>query len=300
MIAWAHGTTGVVPGCGPSQLDKPFANLPAMDALLAHGWVLIASDYAGQGSVAPNPYLIGAGEAHSVLDAVRAAEKVLPEQVNAPTVVWGHSQGGHAALWTGALARTYAPDVNIVGVATLAPATDLRSLLDAARHTMIGRIMSAFLLKAYGDQYEASGFDSYTSGWRKILARDMANRCLAGFRTLYSVGESALVGDSLFSSSPLQGQLSRHLEDNSPQNLDTAPLLLLQGEQDDIVLPPIQRKFVRRQCAAGHIIELHWFHDDDHLSIVSAKSEAPKFLIQWTAERLAAHPWLEQCAETGP
>jgi len=36
------------------------------------------------------------------------------------TVVWGHSQGGHASLWTGILRPRYAPDVAIVGLAGIA------------------------------------------------------------------------------------------------------------------------------------------------------------------------------------
>ena len=39
-------------------------------------------------------------------------------------MVWGHSQGGHAALWAGQLAPTYAPELPIVGIAALSPASD--------------------------------------------------------------------------------------------------------------------------------------------------------------------------------
>ena len=30
-------------------------------------------------------------------------------------VIWGHSQGGHAALWAGQIAASYAPDLSITG-----------------------------------------------------------------------------------------------------------------------------------------------------------------------------------------
>jgi len=35
----------------------------------------------------------------------------------------GHSQGGHASLYTGELAASYAPDLKLVSVAAAAPAT---------------------------------------------------------------------------------------------------------------------------------------------------------------------------------
>jgi pimeloyl-ACP methyl ester carboxylesterase len=298
MIAWAHGTTGVVPGCGPSQLKKPFANFPALDALLAEGWVLVASDYAGQGTTAPNPYLIGPGEAYSVLDSVRAAGQLLPDDLDGQVVVWGHSQGGHAALWTGSLARNYASDLNIVAVATLAPATDLRSLLNAAQHTMVGRIMSSFVLRAYGDHYRDSGFDAYTRGWRGALARDMAGRCLAEPGAVFSVAEAALLGTTVFSSSPLSGALEGHLAENTPGNLGATPILVLQGERDELVLPHVQSEFIRQRCASGRAIELHRFKSDDHVSIVSSTSDAPRLLLDWTRDRLASRPWQETCTDT--
>ena len=55
------------------------------------------------------------------------------------TVVWGHSQGGHAALWTGQLAPTSAPELDIAGVAALAPASNLPGLIDNLGHQAFER-----------------------------------------------------------------------------------------------------------------------------------------------------------------
>ena len=131
VIAWAHGTTGIVPGCAPSVLDKSLAAgaAPAVREVIERGWVLVATDYVGLGTAGPHPYLIGQGEGRSVLDAVRAAKQIPGLSLADQTVVWGHSQGGHAALWTGILAPAYAPDVHVIGVAALAPATDLTALV---------------------------------------------------------------------------------------------------------------------------------------------------------------------------
>jgi pimeloyl-ACP methyl ester carboxylesterase len=86
--------------------------------------VIVATDYVGLGTAGPHPYLIGQGEARSVLDSVRAARQMPQLSLQPATVVWGHSQGGHAALWAGALAPSYAPDVHVLAVAALAPASD--------------------------------------------------------------------------------------------------------------------------------------------------------------------------------
>lgn len=59
VIAWTHGTTGVVEGCAPSVIADPFANVPAVQPLLDKGWIFVATDYAGQGTTGPHAYLIG-------------------------------------------------------------------------------------------------------------------------------------------------------------------------------------------------------------------------------------------------
>jgi hypothetical protein len=73
VIAWAHGTTGIAPGCAPSVSAKPFANVPDLDRILAEGWAFVATDYVGLGTAGRHAYLVGPEAAHSVLDAVRAA-----------------------------------------------------------------------------------------------------------------------------------------------------------------------------------------------------------------------------------
>jgi hypothetical protein len=74
----------------------------------------------------PMPYLIGNGQAYSSLDAARAAKELDEVSLTEDQlVVWGHSQGDNAALWTGILADDDAPYLTIDGVAALAPASDL-------------------------------------------------------------------------------------------------------------------------------------------------------------------------------
>jgi len=286
IIAWAHGTTGVVPGCAPSLLEDPFANVPAFQDVIRQGWIYVAADYIGQGTRGPNPYLIGKGEARSVLDAVRAARQMKELVANDQTVVWGHSQGGNAALWTAIEAPTYAPDVPISGVAALAPATDLRSLVEIMQHVPVGRIMSSFILQAYSERYPEVRFDTYAAGWSRILARDMASRCLAGRSALFSVVEALALGKTIFSLPPLKGPLGARLRENTPDHAISQPLLIAQGLSDDLVLPEIQGRFIRGRCAAAQALEFLRYTGRDHLSLVAGDSPLTADLVTWTAARL--------------
>ncbi len=126
LVAWAHGTNGVARACAPSLGPDAILlnNVAAMGSLTRNGWGVVATDYTGEGTQGAYPYLIGQGEARSVLDSIRAAHQVNGPHLSDQSVIWGHSQGGHAALWSGQIAPQYAPELQIKGVAAISPASD--------------------------------------------------------------------------------------------------------------------------------------------------------------------------------
>jgi pimeloyl-ACP methyl ester carboxylesterase len=299
VIAWTHGTTGVVPGCAPSLLEDPFANVPALQQLIDNGWIYVATDYVGLGTVSPHPYLIGEGEARSALDSIRALRQMEGVRAGDDTVVWGHSQGGHAALWTGIAAPNYAPDVNILGVAAIAPASDLPSLINAIQATLVGRIMSAFVLRSYAAAYPDVEFDEYVPGWKRWLANDISGRCLAGREALFSVGEALLAGGSIFDRAPTSGPFGERLAENTPNGPLRQPLLIAQGLADDLVRPDVQARFVRGRCDAGEVLEYRTYAGRDHLSVVAPDSPLTRHLVQWTRDRLDKIPMSANCDGEG-
>ena len=79
--------------------------------------------YANFGADAnpPSAYAQYEDEGKSTLDGARALAKLFPGSFNGKVVLVGHSQGGHTALSALAIASTYAPDLDIAGVAVYAP-----------------------------------------------------------------------------------------------------------------------------------------------------------------------------------
>ena len=96
-----------------------------------------------------HPYLIGASEGRAVLDSVRAARDLPDAGASNRFAVWGHSQGGHASLYTGELAASYAPDLKLVGVAAAAPATYLVELFDADKSSSAGKDLTAMTISSW-------------------------------------------------------------------------------------------------------------------------------------------------------
>ena len=135
VLAWAHGTIGIARGCALTLLPDPSSAVPQLAAMLKRGWVVVATDYPGLGGPGVHPYLVGDATGRSVIDSVRAARALdTGLELQRQYAVWGESQGGHAALFTGQVAAAaYAPELRLVGVGAAAPATDLAPLLEPPR-----------------------------------------------------------------------------------------------------------------------------------------------------------------------
>ena len=298
VVAWAHGTTGFARGCAPSVLDEPFESgaFFLLDDVLARGWALVATDYAGLGTPGPHPYLVGQGEARSVLDAVRAARALGDATLGEQTVVWGHSQGGHAALWTGAVAPVYAPDVPLAGVAALAPASDLTAMVSHLENVPGGSVFASYVVAAYDAAYpDADAIEAVRPGAR-LVVHEMASRCLSEPGALVSVAEALSMDQPLWTTDPTDGALGERLAENVPTGAVEAPLLVAQGASDPLVLPSTQDAYVGERCAAGQPVDYRTYEGRDHVSLVQADSPLAPDLVRWTEARLAGEPPTPTCA----
>jgi uncharacterized membrane protein HdeD (DUF308 family)/alpha-beta hydrolase superfamily lysophospholipase len=287
VIAWAHGTTGIAVGCAPSLSKEPFTSgaLFTIDQVIAKGWVLVATDYTGLGTTGPHPYLIGEGEARSVLDAVQAARQLPGLRLADETVVWGHSQGGNAALWAGVLAPGYAPEDHVVGVAALAPASDLPSLAGNFTKVTLGSVFAAYVISAYSAAYADVSFDHYVIPAARSIVRATAGRCLGEPQILVSVIASLAGGNSIFAVNPDSGPLSKRLQQNTPTGPIQAPVFLAQGEADPLILPAMQATYVKQRCALGGALEYRIYPGLDHVGLVTGDSPLIPDLLSWTQGR---------------
>lgn len=287
IIAWAHGTTGIMPGCAPSLLNEPYPTQSAVGLLeiaLQNNWAFVGTDYIGQGTKGPNPFLIGPGEAPSVLDSVRAAKQIKEAHLGNQTVVWGHSQGGHSTLWSGIIAPSYAKDLNVLGVAAFAPASDLPALVQKALDTVAGKIIASYVITAYSSIYPDVNFNIVNPNARLVM-RDMASRCLVGKETLVSVFEaSKLLPNSLFVPNSMTA-LENRLNQNVPNEIIDIPLFVAQGEADELVFPSVQNRYIQSRCEAGQNLLYTTYAGRDHLGLVASDSPLLPDLIQWTKDR---------------
>src|ERR1700742_984567 len=128
IVAWAHPTTGVTPRCAPSLAIFLFQQIQGLRSFVERGYVVAATDYPGLGTPETHPYLVGDSEARAVIDSVRVAGGLPSAGGGRRFTVWGHAQDVQVALFTGLIAKSYAPELTLLGVAAAAPATDLVTL----------------------------------------------------------------------------------------------------------------------------------------------------------------------------
>lgn len=136
LVVYGHGSVGIAEKCAPSRLDlsAPVQDQdypPMLYRLAGYGFHVIAPDYNGFSYGQTPGYFNAEDEAHAVLDATRAAAKLLPSPPDKVAFV-GHSQGGHAVLAAQSYAKSYGMTGTLVGVATLAPVWSSMSMWAAA------------------------------------------------------------------------------------------------------------------------------------------------------------------------
>ncbi len=292
VISWNWGTTGVARGCAPSLMDTTATRwaVPAVEQALERGWVIVASDYSGRGADGRFPYLIGEGEARSSIDAIRAAQQLEGLRLSSDVVVWGHSQGGHAALWTEPVAADYAPQLRILGTAALSPLTDplamARELTERDASAELS-IMAAWVLVPYAALYPDVNVEDYVATSGRAIVREMTQRCLSEpglfVSAITSLGVSA--DRPLYPANLIGGPLGRRLAQNAASGPWQSPLLIGWSVQDEVIPPELPQRFVEDLCAAE--VDVRWvpYQRGDHRSLIVPSSPFLPTLMRWTQAR---------------
>jgi len=293
VIAWEHATTGLLQKCMPSLLSAATKGIPERNRIVMAGWVVVATDYSFVEKGGPHPYLVGEAEARAALDSVRAAGQISELTLDQRVVVWGYSQGGHAALWTGIIAPRYAPELEVRGVAAIAPAANLKKILDM--NVEMNKLFGPYLAQSYSRFYPDITFEQAVRPEALDAARQIVNLCDFVPRELERIKElvATFEGPALATSS--NKALQARLEQNTPDGLMQAPVLIAQGLSDNVVQPSATDAYVEERCAAGQRLEYWTFAGRDHLTIIQLGTPLEDPLIKWTMARFANEPEATGC-----
>jgi acetyl esterase/lipase len=294
VIAWEHGTTGLLQKCMPSLISAPTTGIPARDRIVTADWVVVATDYSFAEKGGPHPFLIGEGEARAALDSVRAARQMPELRLDRRMVVWGYSQGGHAALWTGIVGPRYAPDLEIVGIAAIAPAANIKNIL--AMNVAMDKRFGPYLALAYNRFYPDIMFEKAIRPEALDAARQMVNLCdflPPGDPERIEALAATFDGPALATSS--NKALQARLEQNTADGLIKAPVVIAQGLLDNVVPSRATDAYVEERCSTSQRLEYWTFAGRDHFTIVQPGAPLEELLIRWTTARFANEPQASGC-----
>jgi acetyl esterase/lipase len=292
IIAWAHPTSGVAPDCAPSLYPDRAGLIWNLNDMLSQGYIVVATDYPGLGTDGVHPYLIGESAGRAVLDSVRAAQHLSRNTASNRFAVWGHSEGGHAALFTGELAARYAPDLTLVGVAAAAPATYLVDLFEDDAATEQDLIAMALLSWSRLENIapativEPSVMPAFNA---------TARGCLTSIAQFQALEKSAKPLQKRFlkidptKTEPWKGIMVRNSPGQAPAG---APVFIAQGGADSTVDPKVTKRFAKALCAKGERVAFIELPGVSHIFI--ARDAAPT-AIRWMNDRFRGAPVPSSC-----
>jgi pimeloyl-ACP methyl ester carboxylesterase len=294
VVAWEHATTGLLQKCMPSLLLVPTKGIPWRDRIVMDGWVVVATDYSFAEKGGPHPYLIGEGEARATLDSVRAARQISELTLDKRMVVWGYSQGGHAALWTGIAGPRYAPDLEILGVAAIAPAANIKNIL--AMNVEMDKRFGPYLALSYSRFYPDITFEQAVRPEALDAARQIVSLCdFVPPKDAERIEALAATFDGPALATSSNKALQARLEQNTPDRRIQAPVIIAQGLSDTVVPSSTTDAYVEERCAAGQPLEYWTFAGRDHLTIFQRGTPLEEPLIEWTTARFANKPQATGC-----
>lgn len=290
VISWTHATTGIADVCAPSRdaTDSPaHADIdyvyPELNAWLKKGFAVVRTDYEGLGTPGVHPYLIGASEARSAVDIIRAARH-LNAKIGKTWIAAGHSQGGQAALFTAALGPKLAPELKLRGVAAFAPASHIATIVNLAGSVKTPNSLSGTgALFITGAAAGAKDIDLQTllTPAAYALLPKVEEQCLAQLGQPDSWG--GLAPANLLAPGADRTALNRVLAENDPSTLSfKVPVLLLQGTADQAVFPTFTKDlFDVLKKKKGTKIAYKTYKGASHYPLLAAaEKDATAFFLQ--------------------
>jgi alpha-beta hydrolase superfamily lysophospholipase len=288
VITWAHGTTGIADTCAPSLDPADASNVALTNTLLDRGYVVTATDYEGLGTPGRHPYIAGVSEGRGTIDIVRAAASLPVFRASSRYIIWGHSQGGHAAMFAGHIAADWAPELELKGVVAGAPPSQMLLLNAALQRSPFKyyiAMAAAGLNAAYGDT---------RAPLDKVLTPeglDWLNNVDEGCTGYLNDAAEGVDFTELQKADPADvPEWNLLLEENDPGNFTEpfdAPLLIIHGGNDEQI-PVIASKLMYDSlCGVGQTQTRWVFPGQSHAGVIVPSAPA---MLDWMAARFAGLP----------
>jgi pimeloyl-ACP methyl ester carboxylesterase len=251
-----------------------------------------ATDYHGLGTPGVHTYHHSEEMAHATIDSVAAAHDLAEVGPLRPEwFVVGHSEGGLAALATDAVAGDRPPDLDYRGAVVAAPTPPLGTYAPLM-FGIEGRGYAVLLLAAVAgiapDLAPAVALGSEAASREALVTHGCWEEAVPGF--------DDIPAERMVAEPDVGQRLAEVLAEwaaYDPATV-TGPMLVVQGDADESVLPPITAQLVDDLCAHPGPIEYRTYPGSGHDEVMAASSAD---VASWLAARLAGEPAPTTCSD---
>jgi hypothetical protein len=294
VVAYAAGTQGWGLQCAPSKeiaagnFDEEFA----VNNLLAKGWAVVVTDYPGLGTPGPEDYNVGIPEGYAVLDSLRAATRLAAAglSASAPVGVMGYSQGGGAGGWAAQEHASYAPDLNLKGVAIGGTPANLQ----AVAANINGTAFFAFLAgtaSGFNAAYPSLGLNASLTPAGQAALVQLNTMCQLQALAAYagkSIQDYTVGGVNPISSPAWQAVLNANdLGGIKPD----VPVLETHGLLDEVIPYSVEQTLHKQWCATGVTDQLTGYVGDHVLTALEDQAD----VVNWLNNRFAGQQAPSNC-----
>lgn len=297
IVAWAHGTIGMGAQCAPSRLENPISNIDWISLMMQRGWVVSATDYAGLGTPGIEGYLVGGDESNDVLNSVRAARQIPIANTGNTFAVWGHSQGGHSALFTANSVESYAPELRLVGTVASAPAAELGALLKEQYNTPIDWVIGPEAVISWPASYPQLNRSEILTSAGERNYQQIANQCI-NTAAIEGIIRTKL-NQEFFSTnlSTVPSWYAVVAAQTAPVLKNSQPVFVAESLSDQVVLPNTTALYIQRSCRAGSNLTSLWLNDVGHIALQQVIGPA---VVNWIGDRFSNQPTSSTCNQPLP
>ncbi|GAB2568003.1 lipase family protein [Nocardia heshunensis] len=270
MVSYQTAYDSLSAGCDPSYALRGGGEGAPQDAViiagyLAAGLTVVVSDYEG------SKLAYGAGRlsGNATLDGIRAALHVLGAPAATPVGMSGFSGGSIATEFAAELAPTYAPELNVVGVAAGGMPVDMAATIDYVDGSPDWALVLPYVM-----QGAARGFDldlnPYLSDYGRDVMAQIADHCVSNGPHFPGLRMSQLLRPQYQDYRAIPG-FSRILTENRMGDTGTpsAPMLFgagnADGTGDGVIVAAGERTLATEYCHRGVSVEYKEYPGSNHL-----------------------------------
>lgn len=285
VVAYAHGTVGMADVDAPSLRGLYDYEASYVSHWLSKGYAVAYTDYAGLGTPGIMQYLDGKSAAYNVVDSVRALRATFP-QISTKYAVTGLSQGGHAALFTGRYAKTYAPELSLKAVAASGPATNIENLAPLGGPLLPDLPLSGltlfvtYMLAGFNTARPDQNISQYLTPLGINLMQQAPNLSIQDMGALINGAGLNDIFKEHLTNPTLLAALKVYM--GVPVSGFTAPVFISQGVTDTTVPAPLTWKQVTDMQIRLQWVDLHTYVTGHIETLAASQADTTTFVNRFT------------------